>query len=241
LGFLIILPITYKVWNRHSKSDLSDRKASLTIVEILKVSAPMSLSSSIGFLMGWADTILIGILRTEAELGIYNVAFRIAMITSIILFAVNSIAAPKFAELYGCKNYIELRRTLRTVRQIIFCCSVPLFLILFYKASWILALFGPDFENGKTTLLLLLVGQFVSVVAGPMSNILEMSGREKCVQNVMVSALFANLIFSVILIPKYGIVGAAISNMICVAGRNVIWFHYVESHMNVLTVNMPTV
>ena len=63
---------------------------------LLKTSYPMMFSSSILLLMAWSDSIMIGIFKSEYDVGIYSVALRLAMTTGIILGAVNSILAQKF-------------------------------------------------------------------------------------------------------------------------------------------------
>ena len=68
--------------------------------EILKISIPMMLTSSLFYILQWTDTLILGIYRPEWEIGVYNVAIKISSVTIISLFAINSIAAPKFAELF---------------------------------------------------------------------------------------------------------------------------------------------
>ena len=61
----------------------------------------MMISSSILLLLAWVDTIMIGIFKTEGDVGIYNVALKLVMITGLFLDAVNSILAPKISETFN--------------------------------------------------------------------------------------------------------------------------------------------
>ncbi len=96
--------ISFFLWHRYTNKDYVCRNTSIQIKKILKTSLPMFLSSSLFMIIGWTDTIMLGIFRSEEEVGIYNVVMKISFLTSITLYAINSIAAPKFAELYVSGN-----------------------------------------------------------------------------------------------------------------------------------------
>ena len=53
---------------------------------------------------------MLGMFRTVGEVGIYNVVLKVAAFTSVSLFSINSIAAPKFAESYGKGDYREFEK-----------------------------------------------------------------------------------------------------------------------------------
>jgi O-antigen/teichoic acid export membrane protein len=96
--FLWKKQLTVPPINQYTTQQISQSAKTLPYSTILSVSIPMLFSSSLGLIMGWIDVIMLGIFRTEEEVGIYNVALRVSMITSITLMAINTIAAPKFAE-----------------------------------------------------------------------------------------------------------------------------------------------
>ena len=92
----------------------------LTKKEIIKTSFPMMLSSSILLLMAWSDTIMIGIFKAEVEVGIYNVALKLAMTTGIVLASVNSIVAPKLSETFNNYKVDEFQKINKQSTRIIF-------------------------------------------------------------------------------------------------------------------------
>ncbi|KPJ98467.1 MAG: hypothetical protein AMK71_11325, partial [Nitrospira bacterium SG8_35_4] len=94
-GFSIVL------WFKRADISSSGNCNNLKSMNLLSVSLPMLLTSSLFLVMWWTDTIMLGIFRTEGEVGIYSVALKIATLASITLFSINTIAAPKFAEFYG--------------------------------------------------------------------------------------------------------------------------------------------
>ena len=87
--------------------------------------------------------------------------------------------------------------------------SIGLSLILFGK--WFLLLFGNGFIKGVTALSILSIGQIVNAATGSVCILLVMTGYERdAVAGIGVSVVI-NIIMNVLLIPKWGIIGAAIS------------------------------
>ena len=184
----------------------------ITKKEILSKSYPMMLSSSILLLMAWADTIMIGIFKTEVDVGFYNVALKLAMLASIILGSVNSILAPKISETFNNNKIDEFKVLIKQSTRIIFFISLPILIVLFLFPEFLLSLFGQEFVIAKTTLLILLIGQAVNAMSGSVGLILQMTGKEKVYQNILLIALVFNIMLNLFLIPKFGIEGAAIAS-----------------------------
>jgi O-antigen/teichoic acid export membrane protein len=180
--------------------------------EILSTSYPMMLSSSILLLMAWADTIMIGIFKTEVDVGFYNVALKLAMLASIILGSVNSILAPKISETFNNNKIDEFKVLIKQSTRIIFFISLPILIVLFLFPEFLLSLFGQEFVIAKTTLLILLIGQAVNAMSGSVGLILQMTGKEKVYQNILLIALVFNIMLNLFLIPRFGIEGAAIAS-----------------------------
>jgi len=74
-------------------------KGQLSYKEVLRLSLPMAITSSLALLMGWMDIIMLGAFRTEEEVGIYSVVAKIAGVGGVILGIVSTTLGPKIAEL----------------------------------------------------------------------------------------------------------------------------------------------
>jgi O-antigen/teichoic acid export membrane protein len=206
---------------------------------MLGVSFPMLLSSSMFLIMQWTDTVMLGMFRTEAEVGIYNVALRVAALTSVSLIAVNSIAAPKFAEFYGNGDMKGLENTVRHSTKLIFWSSLPVLVALFFFPSLILGIFGSEFRAGVYALLMLAAGQFVNAFSGSVGFILQMSGRQKAFQNIILTAAAINIALNAALIPRYGINGAAFASMVSMAFWNIVAVCYISRNLGIKTYYAP--
>jgi len=182
---------------------------------------------------------MIGMFRTETEVGVYNVTLKVAMLTSVGLFAINSIAAPKFAEFYGKEDMKGLAKIAQQSTKLIFWSSFPILLILFIFPSFILGIFGGEFKVGVFALIILALGQFVNSISGSVGYILQMTGKHKVFQNIILAATIINIVLNVFLIPVYGINGAAFASMVSLMFWNLTSVVYIRKNLNIMTLYIP--
>ncbi len=227
------------VWLKKSRINLVSHKNSLKFMDILDVSLPMLLASSLFLIMQWTDTIMLGMFRTETEVGVYSVVLKVAMLTSVGLFAINSIAAPKFAEFYSRGDMKGLGKIVQQSTKLIFWSSFPILLILFIFPSFILGTFGGEFKVGVLALIILTLGQFANSISGSVGYILQMTGKHKVFQNIMLTATIINIVLNAVLIPVYGINGAALASMTSMIYWNLASVVYIRANFNIMTLYIP--
>ncbi|RKX58726.1 MAG: hypothetical protein DRP29_06015, partial [Thermodesulfobacteriota bacterium] len=211
----------------------------VSLKQILSVSIPMLLSSSLFMVMSWTDTIMLGMWRPEEEVGIYNVAVRLSMITSFTLGAINSIAAPKFAEFWGKRNLEGLKRIAQQSTKLIFWTSAPVLALYLIFPGEFMGLFGYEFRKGASALVFLTIGQFVNAACGSVGYILQMTEKHKIFQNILLIATLINLILNIFLIPKYGLNGGAFSNMVSMIIWKVACWLYIRFIYRINTAYLP--
>jgi O-antigen/teichoic acid export membrane protein len=238
-SLIFVAFLSLVVWLKNSKVNLISNKNSLKLKDILDVSLPMLLASSLFLIIQWTDTIMLAMFRTETEVGIYNVALKVAMLTSVGLFAINSIAAPKFAEFYGRGDMKGLGKVAQQSTKLIFWSSFPILLILFIFPSFILGIFGGEFKVGIFALIILALGQFVNSISGSVGYILQMTGNHKVFQNIILIATIINIILNAVLIPVYGINGAAFASMVSIMFWNLTSVVYIRKNLNIMTLYIP--
>jgi O-antigen/teichoic acid export membrane protein len=226
-------------WKKQARLGSSHVSNEISIKNILHVSLPMLLSSSMLMITNWTNTLMLGMFRTEAEVGIFNVAARISTATSFTLIAINSITASKFAEFYGRRDYIGLEKYVQQSTKLIFWTSFPVLLAIIFFPSLILGIFGEEFKKAVVALLLLTIGTFISSISGSVGILLNMTGRHKVFQYIILTTAFLNIILNALLIPKYGINGAAIVTMISFAFWNLSSAIYIKNSLKIMTIYIP--
>ncbi len=227
------------LWLKYSNILSFTRSRGVRYKTIFEVSFPLLLTGSIFLFVKWTDTLMLGVIRTESDVGIYNVCFKIASLAHIPLIAVNSIAAPKFSELYGKSDLLNLRLMVRQSTMFIFFLSLPILLPLVIFPTFFLNIFGSGFSIGKNTLLILVIGQFLNAVSGSVGIILNMTGKQKIFQNIILSAAVLNIVLNLILIPRYGTEGAALSSAISLVYWNVLSIVFIKKIYNIFTPYIP--
>ncbi len=211
---VIISFFLVKQYNVCSFQNIINRKISnvnLSTREALNISLPMMLTNSLFFVMNWTDILMLGAFTNEAAVGIYSTAVKIAALNTLALVAVNSIASPKFVELYNTSGLKKFRKFVWQTTMLNTSISLPIFLLIVITPKFLLTIFGEEFISGDNALVILTFGQFFSAFAGPTIYILNMTGKENTVKNIFIVGTIVNIVLNYILIPIYGIEGAAIA------------------------------
>ena len=99
--------------------------------------------------------------------------------------------------------------------------------------------FGKEYLSGQKSLLILMIGQFFSSMAGSVGYILQMTGRQSIFQNIILISTFINIILNFILIPRYGLIGAAFASMVSIILWNLLSIIYIYINYKVLTLYVP--
>lgn len=195
------------------------QSSSVSVSSLLNPGFPLFWVEALGFLRGQASLLLLGIWATEAEVGVYGTALRVALLTKFILVAVNSVVSPRIAALYENGSEEELDRVSRHAVKICTLLATPPLLVFVVKPEFVLSLFGSEFTAGAAPLIVLAVAQFINVSTGPVGYLLIMTGRERIMRNVDVLATIVGVLLYLLLIPMYGATGAAIAYGIAISTR----------------------
>lgn len=214
--------------------NLSDIKE-ISYREILKTSTPMLLTNSLYLIMGWTDILMIGAFCTDAEVGIYNAAVKTAALGSVAIAAVNSIAAPKFAEAFSSQGVNGLKKLVKQTTLLSFIASLPVFLIIFLIPGFLMHFFGNGFLEAIPSLLFLTAGQLINTISGSTLYVLNMTQKEKLARNVLFCGVLLNLGLCIILVPAYGITGAAVATMTSTIVWNSLAVIVIYKHYHFLT------
>lgn len=206
---------------------------------LLNVAIPMLLAGSIFFIQNWMATLVLGKYGTDKDVGVFNAVTKVASISSIFLYAINSISAPKFTELFSKNDTNGLQKFVTKSTMMIFFTSLPVLFVFCLCPGYVLSYFGGEFRPGAAALVIMTIGQFLSMMSGSVGYLLVMTGFQRVYQNIITFTSIINLILCFVLIPPYGILGAAISNAVTVALWNFIAVAAIKKKLNILTVYFP--
>jgi O-antigen/teichoic acid export membrane protein len=203
--------------------------------ELLDTSIPLFGVVMLNMIISWSPMLFLGVWESNDKIGIYSAASRTAMLISFILIAVNTIAAPKFAALYQQRDFESLASVAKNATKIMVVLSVPPLLLLMLFPGNVLSLFGEQFKEGATILVILAFGQFVNVATGSVGYLLVMTGSERAMRNNQIFCAFIMVILSLFLIPTYGGLGAAIATTMILMLQNLVAAMIVKNKLNIVT------
>jgi O-antigen/teichoic acid export membrane protein len=169
-----------------------------------------------------------GVWGSVEDVALFAVAQRTAMLIGFALFAVNASAGPKFAALYSQGDMAGLERIALWSVRLILLVAVPSLIFMMVFPQWLMGLFGPQFRAASTALMILAVGQFIGTAVGSVGSLLSMTGHERQLRwNVFIGAVLG-VGLGVLLIPGYGLIGAAIATSVAVASKNLLCVYQVN-------------
>lgn len=156
-----------------------------------------------------ADILILGLMGTGRDVGIYAVASRTAELTQFTFEATTLAGASLFSRIYVSGDREELQRFARLATQTIVLASIPIYLGIVGLAPWLLQLFGSEFVEGTTVLRLLATAFFLSSLGGFVMVMLYMTGHQRSVVVATGVMGAVNVVLCFILILWLGILGAA--------------------------------
>lgn len=163
-------------------------------------------------LLSRGDLLVLGIVGTSREVGVYSIVSRGAELMLFIYDAITLAGASLFSSIYVTGDYKELQRFTTLATKTILWISLPIFFILIGIAPWFLGLFGTEFVEGYGVMRLLTTTYFIGSLSGFVITMLYMTGHQRDVAIVMGVMAIVNLALSFLLIPWLGITGAAIAS-----------------------------
>ncbi len=197
--------------------------------KILAISLPMLLTAAMTFIIGQTGVIMLGIFRSEAEIGYYAIAVKLATLTAFVLNAVNTMAGPKFSELFHSGKLEDLFHVARKSAKLVFWTTTPILVFLIVMGKPVLQIvFGPEFIAAYPAMLLLIAGQFINSISGATGLFMNMTGNQNVFRNIVFIAAAANIGLNLALIPAYGIYGAAVAGMASIAAWNIATLCYIK-------------
>jgi O-antigen/teichoic acid export membrane protein len=172
------------------------------------------------FLIVQSDRVALGFYRGPREVGIYAVAAAVVAYETIILHSVNQIFAPVITDIHTRGEFQLLGRLFQTLTKWMLGLTFPLAIVVITYARPIMRIFGHDFEAGWPILVIGTCGQLVNCAVGSVGNLLLMSGNQRRLIRVQGVMAIVMVVLSLVLVPLWGVIGAAVAAAVTNAGAN---------------------
>ncbi len=185
--------------------DISRRALAMSAVSFGAIAGVYLVNSNL-------DVVMLGLLGSTAETGIYKAAATLSELVAFGLGAINTVLMPRIAGLHASGDRAALQRVVLRATWLISGFALVAALGLVLAGRPLLALvFGDGYAAGYAALIILVVGQLANALFGPVALILNMTGHERLTLAGHSLSVVANAVLNLALIPRLGIEGAAIA------------------------------
>jgi O-antigen/teichoic acid export membrane protein len=176
----------------------------------VKSAAPLLLFNGAQIIISQSPLVLLGLLGSSIDTGMYNVAARLSNIMIYLPLAIGFVTSPLIARFNTTGKKEELQKILKKSVWGSFILSLILTMIFWIFGKKILSIFGMDFVPAYRALVILGIGYLVDISLGSSINLLMMTGYERIIAIFSGVNAISNVIFCILIIPYYGYEGAAL-------------------------------
>ncbi|MFC7213390.1 oligosaccharide flippase family protein [Saliphagus sp. GCM10025334] len=199
--------------------------------ELLRFSLPFTITSATSFIYRSSDIFLVLYFLNSTAVGIYGVAYAAAQLVSIVSTAFNYLGEPVASKVESNSGLTDMFRVHQSILRWSLIASVPIIVpFVFFPVEFISTVYRAEYASGASTLLILTIGFGIHNVLSTKANILSALGKstELAVNNTL--AAVTNIGLNILLIPSWGIVGAAVATVVAYLLRDLmmileVWYH----------------
>lgn len=184
------------------------------------------------------DTVMVGFLSTETEVGLYSASYKISKILSTIIASATTIIMPRIA--YDFENNENKRADdlLKASIQYICLVGIPLAVgACIYSQRFISLLSGQGFTKATLSSEILSFRSLISPINSMLLlHYLIPRNNEKEAIIITLAAAFGNVVLNACLIPLYGAVGASIGTIVAEIIEFIVMSKYVRKYVSLSSI-----
>ncbi len=174
-----------------------------------KLAIPLFLIEGFSFLLTNSDVVVVGLFMEPRDVAIYFAASKTMALVQFVNFSVKAASAPRFSALIAGNDRNALAQFAGQTVRWAFWPGLLVGLAALASGHLLLGMFGPTFISGYDLMIILFAGILAKASVGPGEALLAMAGQQTLCVKLYAAALLVNIALNVILIPIFGLEGAA--------------------------------
>jgi O-antigen/teichoic acid export membrane protein len=180
--------------------------------KLLKFSIPLAVSSSLLILMTNIDVLFVGFFLESTQVGLYRGIQPLQNAVLVFLTAFVYLYLPIATEHYSSQNFDQLESLYNSVTKWVISLSIPvLILMLFFTEDLLRVVFSTQYVRAGSALAILSIGVLFRIGVGPNGATVQASNLSSIEMYASILGLITNIILNYLLIPRFGIAGAAMA------------------------------
>ncbi len=204
-SFLVVRPFVKEgLWTESSAPKLK---------QLFVKSLPLAPISFFSFMMIFADALMVGYFLGNEQVALYNVAAKVSYISLFFLGALDATIYPRLLAIYNHQPE-RLWNFFWQATALVLAVLLVVTTVMYALSDWILIVFKPEYLAAKQALALLLLAQLLRAASLTFSFMFIASEKVRFLNIALTIAMVVNLAANIILIPMYGIEGAATATLL---------------------------
>jgi len=187
-----------------------------------RYTGPRALSSIAQIAVQRIDIVLLGALRGLAEAAVYTAATRFLALGQLAGQALSTAVQHRLAEHLARDDRASAARLYQTATGWLVLLAWPVYLLFAVFAEPMLRLFGEGYEAGRWVTVYLALTMLVATGCGMVDTVLNMAGKTAWTFYNALAATVINVVANLLLIPPYGIYGAAVAWSLAILVNNIV-------------------
>jgi O-antigen/teichoic acid export membrane protein len=211
-GFILLLLLIYLKKNDLIRFNKVAKKVKEQSPEMIKYGLYAMLAGGSFAMIQNVDTILLKVYSSEAMVGYYVTFFGMALVINLPAKALNTTSYQIIADAWKTEDLAKINKIYHKTSLVQFLLGCLLLIGLI--ANWqniLVMLKKPEYVNYYDVFIVLGLGFLFDITGGLNGAIISFSKNYKLTMYILVTAALICIGLNVVLIPKFGMLGAAIS------------------------------
>jgi len=217
--------------NRRLSGRVPDGPRTYALKTWFATSLPIFVVEAFYLLLTYVDILALEHFRSPQDVAVYYAGARLLAIVAFVYFAIAGATTHKFTEYHVAGDRQRLASFFDETVRWTFWPSVATCIAILAFGRPLLSLFGAGFEAGYGVMFILAIGMLSRAAVGPAERLLNMLGERRQCALVYATAFVVNLLLCILLIPRHGIIGAAIATSSAIVVESVMFFRVAKSRL----------
>jgi O-antigen/teichoic acid export membrane protein len=173
--------------------------------------APRALQGTFQIVVLWLDILLVGAIVSRYAAGVYSAVSKLAVVGTFMLEGNRLAIGPQLSALLARHEHDRAADLHQSATRWLILASWPLYIVFAIFPAVVLNIFGPRYTAGAAALVVLSVAMLINLGTGNVTVVLLMGGKSSWSAINAGGALAINIALNLVLLPRMGVLGAAIA------------------------------
>ncbi len=200
------------------------------VSEIARYAGIMAFATLASIALRNVDVLILGRYSNLTEVAIYGIAVTIAGIIEAPANALGRIADTKISHAFSRQDFLEVKTIYYESTRVLMMLGFFLFCGVVLNAHSLLMLLPPAYHRGEIVVWLVAVSALFNMVTGINSSIIFYSDKYRFGTRLLGFLLVLSIALNLLLIPTYGMMGAAVATCTSLLLFNLVKYLYILYH-----------